>query len=160
MIKDIKAIFACAVAGRFQDLIAIRLFKIAIVGTSSFLVQATLFEIFGLQLGIFRPATAAVLAAECAIMFNFIFNNYFSFTDRRLTASWATALKFFKFNLGFVVSLTIQWSAVRLGEFLSNGDFMIVRGFNILGALVGFCFNYMVYTKFIWKTSVSHRKTD
>lgn len=160
MFHDINAIVAAFFSGRFRDLVKIRLVRIAFFGGVSFLVQATFFEIFGLRLAAFRPANAAILGGELAIITNFFLQNHFSFADHRLTWSWRLFHKLIQFNLGAVVSLAIQWLLVSLGEVLANGHWMTLRAFNVLGVLIGFGFNYLIYTRFIWRISAAESKTD
>jgi len=151
MLSDIKHILRAVLTFQFRELKNIRLFKIGIVGTIGFIIQASFFEIFGLQLKVFSPALAALLGAEVSIFITFSLNNIFTFPEQRILLSRRFFKKFLQFNFMVALSLFIQWIMVRVGELVARDAAMILRGFNVLGVLVGLIFNYSVYTKFIWK---------
>lgn len=150
MIQGIKEVIKLALTFDFKALFQNRFFRICLIGFSSFLVQAVFFEIFGLRLAVFRPALAATLGAELAIINSFSWHNFLTFRDRRISASAALFKKFFQFNSLVAMSLIIQWFTVSLGEVFSGGNLMVLRGFNVLGVIIGFIWNYFSYTKIIW----------
>lgn len=155
MIRDIADLMHIFFEGRFRDLKKNRLFKIALFGFLSFVVEAVFFEFFGIRWHLWRPSTAALIGAELAIVFNFIMQNTFTFTDQKILFKSAMIRKFLQFNFLVSISLGLQWLSVRVGEHLAYGVhyYLILRLFNVAGVLLGFIFNYQSYTKVIWKNT-------
>ncbi len=150
MIKEIRNLTSIIFQLRFRDLFKNRLVKILLVSFSAFLVNITFFELFGIQLRIYRPSTVALLGAEVSIIYNFIMHNLFSFADVRIPVSRKMASKFMQFNALVTISLVLQWLSVFIGELLVPDNHIALRLFNISGILLGFVFNYQSYTKIIW----------
>jgi len=155
MLREARDIAKALWEQRFRDVVRNRLFRIAAIGACGFIIQATFFEIFGIQFRTFRPSTAALIGAELGIITTFLLNNRFSFHDRRIPFSSKFIVKFFHFNLAVAISLGIQWATVRFGEWIVPESAMILRLFNVAGVLFGFIFNYYSYTKVVWPKEVS-----
>lgn len=93
------------------------------------------------------------LAAEVAIISNFIFNNFWTFSDKKATNPIAIASKFIQFNLTSLGAVVIQFAVVGISTLLF-GDTTLVRQISLIVA-VGFLvipYNYVVYNLLIWKT--------
>lgn len=150
---------------RLQELLTHRLFKFAVVGGIGALVQFV-------TLALFRPFMAYVLAyflsAEMAVGSNFIWSNLWTFSDRKLKAAQIPA-KFITFNLASFGSVGIQTVLAWVGERTIGADvalfkvpfsqlilgksFIFDTGFlfMIVGILVGMIWNYLAYSRVIWK---------
>lgn len=150
-----------------------RFFKFAMVGFIGFLINAIGLEIFsnikltetlartfssleGQSLfGIAaKPSSwAAALAAELAIISNYIFNNFWTFAKRKITNPFRFLWKFLHFNLTSFGAILIQFFVVGLAV-LIFGERTIVRQFALVFAVIFFIvpYNYTMYNIFIWKT--------
>jgi len=130
-----------------------RLLKFAVVGVVGFLVQTVVFEILlHSQLPFLSlPFNATATAAECAVVSNFIWSNFWTFRDRKLTPAQVPA-KFLQFNLGSLGSIGAQWVTVRLGTAIFGADFWPVHISYIIGIGIGMISNYLVYSRVIWRT--------
>jgi putative flippase GtrA len=53
--------------------------RVAFVGATGLMLQTIVFELAGVQFGILKPSTAALLGGELAILSNFVLNNRFNF---------------------------------------------------------------------------------
>ncbi len=153
MIKEIKDLAGIVLQLRLRDLFKNRLFKILLIGSTAFLLDMAFFELLGIRFKIYRPSTAALLAAELTIIYNFIMHNLYTFADVRIPISLKMAAKFAQFNVLVAISLFLQWFFVFIGEQIVPDNHIALRLFNILGILIGFIFNYHGYTRIIWPTS-------
>jgi putative flippase GtrA len=160
-----------------------RLVKFLFVGGTGFILQILVQEItirsgfaffiasiFGFLLKGFIPnldistlgqSIGAGLGAETAILSNFFFNNYWTFSDTKGMKQRSKPLvRLAKFNTTSLASILIQSSAVWLGIKLL-GNTVTIMSFTIptrIAVVVPtiICFiiplNYMIYNKVIWKT--------
>jgi dolichol-phosphate mannosyltransferase len=150
-----------------------RFIKFAIVGFVGFIVNAIGIEFFrrtsltinlanassGLQniwgLSIFaEPSSwAAALGAELAIISNFLFNNFWTFKEKRITNLMDGISKFLLFNFTSLGAIIIQFIVIG-GAVSAFGDVALVRQIALIIA-IGFLiipYNYAMYNLFIWKT--------
>lgn len=129
-----------------------RLIRFAVVGVVGFLVQTAVFEILlHANLPFWSlPFNATATAAECAVVSNFCWSNFWTFSDRQLKISQVPA-KFLQFNLGSLGSIGAQWLTVRLGTFFFGQGFWPVHISYIIGIGIGMVSNYLVYSRIIWK---------
>jgi len=125
--------------------------KYAITGFLGYLINAITLELFSQGAGL-NPGIAAMLGAECSIIWNFIVNNFWSFKDHRITNPWKVLFKFPQFNLVSVGSLAITSSVVFIATHIF-GDKLLVRQLSLAMA-IGFLvipYSYSMYNIFIWK---------
>ncbi len=143
---------------RLMDLLHWRLFKFAVVGGVGAIVQLASLHFFRLS---FSYQLAYFFSVEMAVLSNFIFNNIWTFSDRKLTLK-ETPIKFFHFNLASAGSIIIQQIIAFVGEtfFGLRPLFMIpLIGmpfdsgtlYAIIGILIGMSWNFFAYNAFIWK---------
>ena len=147
--------------------------KFGIVGFIGFLVNAVGIEVFralpaieGLAdnfshfagisiLGLLAaPASwAAAGGAELAIISNFSLNNIWTFKEKKITQPLKLLFKFLQFNLTSIGAVIIQFVVVG-GATLFFGDTLMVRQVGFFLALVFLIvpYNYLMYTRVIWKT--------
>ena len=97
-------------------------------------------------------AWAAAFAAELAIINNFVFNNLWTFKEKKIKGLLAIIKKFLAFNLSTVGAIIIQF--VVIGTMvLVQGDTRMIRQLGILVAMpLVLSYNYAMYNLFIWKT--------
>jgi len=129
-------------------------FRFLVVGGIGFVVQFATFRLFrGLNL---RPSLATAASAEIAIISNFIWNNFWTFADRKLTTVKQILVKFPQFNLTSLGSLVIQaiiseagtrlFGLRALGFGLNTDDIYLM-----IGILIGLIWNYTMYKLVIWR---------
>jgi len=150
---------------RIKDIIKHRLFKFAVVGLVGALVQFVTLALFR---NLMYYTLAYFLSAELAVSSNFILSNLWTFSDRKLKLV-QIPLKFLTFNLASFGSVGIQTVLAEVGartigtdvylfivpfsKLVLGQDFVFDTGFlfMIVGILVGMVWNYLAYTKVIWK---------
>lgn len=169
--KDLIDSFLVVMKLRIRD--SKRFIKFGIVGVTGFTINAIALEIFARMgftspvadwfaswnttpvLNIFQQAStwAAAVAAELAIISNFLFNNYWTFAGKSINDPRRFFWKFSHFNLTSLGAIVIQ--AVVIGTaVLLFGDSTLVRQLALVGAVGVFIvpYNYTMYNVFIWKT--------
>ncbi len=146
-----------------------RFFKFAVVGFTGYLINAVGLEIFR-RSGIFNvvaqathlrgpfaifsqpSAWSAAAATELAIMSNFTFNNFWTFSAKSITRPVRFVWKFFQFNLTSFGALVIQFLVVGTAVLIFE-DTRIVRQIAVVAAMpLVIAYNYTMYNVFIWKT--------
>lgn len=143
---------------RIQEFMKSRLFKFLVVGSFAAgvqLVSLELFRIFATYL------IANILSIETSIVFNFIINNLWTFSDRKLKKR-DIPLKFLQFNLTSAGSIIIQMIVAFLGTTLIGLRDLFVLPiinypvdtgpvFSAVGIIIGMFWNFFAYNFFIWK---------
>ncbi|MFC1627033.1 glycosyltransferase [Patescibacteria group bacterium] len=131
-----------------------KLIKVAIVGGIGTVVQLVFFNLFRLKLHL---SVAQNLAIELAIISNFILNNVWTFKDKKFSGKQLGKLGkgFLKFNVLSVGSIIIQNIVLLGGIALLGRSFWIENALVIFGILLGLIWNYLMYTRVVWKT---HKK--
>lgn len=150
-----------------------RFFKFAIVGFVGFLINSIGLEFFSgtrfaeilanafskweekslLGIAAQPSAWAAAMAAELAIISNYIFNNFWTFSKRRITNPFRFLWKFLHFNLTSFGAILLQFFVVG-SSVLLFGETRLVRQLSLVFAVVFLIipYNYTMYNVFIWKT--------
>jgi len=128
-----------------------RYMKVGLVGCVGAIIQFGIFNWLRLNI---NPSIANLFAVECAIISNFILNNYFSFKDKKFHLSHGFMFwikKFIHFNLVSLISLIIQVGIIFFGTHLLGRGFWIENFLVCIGILIASIVNYKCYSKFIWK---------
>ena len=153
---------------RLLDLAGRRWFKFAVVGGTGAFLQLLTLQLWWA----FLPYQAAVfLSIETAVVSNFILNNLWTFSDRRLRPA-QVPIKFLTFNAAAAGSIVIQQTVALLGEY-TIGLYVLfttpVLGISVntgeiyavVGILLGMFWNYFMYNRYVWKketTTVEGRR--
>ncbi len=143
---------------RLSQLLHSRILKFLIVGGSGALIQFTALHFYR---RVIPFQLAFFLAIETAVLSNFIWNNAWTFKDRKLKA-WQIPLKFLQFNLASGGSILIQQTIAFFGERLiglytlfgiPGTPYTIDTGamFAVTGILIGMFWNFFAYSRIIWK---------
>jgi len=154
---------------RVKQIARSRFFKFALIGGLGALIQLTALHIYRRVLFVpgFRVLSeyqvSLLMAIETSIISNFLFNNFWTFRDRKLKP-YQIPLKFLQFNLTSGGSILIQFVIATLGEHtiglftffetsLLSRSISLDTGalFAIIGILVGMFWNFFAYTHLIWK---------
>lgn len=147
---------------RLKELLALRIVRFAMVGAFGALVQLIALQLWRM---IFTTEKTFVIAnflsIETAIISNFIWSNFFTFKDRKLTAK-QIPLSFLTFNLSSAGSILIQ-SVIAYITAHTVGlvplftvpvlNYIVDTGVvsAIIGILIGMFWNFFAYNTFIWK---------
>jgi dolichol-phosphate mannosyltransferase len=136
-----------------------RFVKFLFVGGSGFILQYIV-TYLGIIVG-FEQYIATMIAAESAILSNFILNNLWTFGDTKHIVEQGSFLRrLLKFNTASVASIAIQTLATYVAVAIF-GETVTILGYTIHTALVVLFptiiflvlpLNYFVYNKIIWKT--------
>jgi dolichol-phosphate mannosyltransferase len=122
--------------------------RFMVVGGIGFIFN-TIVLMLAVRLGM-HPSLGAAMGAECAIISNFILNNAWTFKDRSLTGL-ALIPKFLQFNLTSFGAVVIQSGTIYVGTHLFGLPTYFF--FYLLGVGIGLVWNYIMYSKVIWKKS-------
>jgi len=142
----IKNVLVYVIGNRIEALKKSTFSKFAVVGTIGFAINTVLLEIV-VALG-FHPAIGSIIGAECAIISNFIWNNSWTFSDRKLKKE-IRIYKFIQFNLTSIGAVIIQTAAIWLGSIFSGTQ--LYRYYYVIGVVLGLIWNYFMYSRVIWK---------
>lgn len=121
--------------------------KFLVVGGIGFIINTIILEL-AVHMVNFHPAVGSVIGAECAIISNFILNNAWTFKERKIE-SGRRFIKFAQFNLSAVGAIFIQASCVFIGTHLFGES--SYRIFYMFGVGIGLIYNYIMYSRVIWK---------
>lgn len=126
-----------------------RLIKMSLVGGVGFIINFILLRVFR-NLG-FPEVLAWLLSTEAAIINNYVFNNLWTFSEKKIAGLKNTIIKFVQFNLTSAGALIIQSIFGPLGVKLIGVKFdFIVLAFIVLFMVLPY--NYLMYNLVIWKT--------
>lgn len=133
---------------RFQALKSSHFGKFLVVGTIGFIINTVILELF-VRFRI-HPSIGAVVGAECAIISNFYLNNHWTFRERKIRDR-SVFSKFLQFNTTSVGAIIIQAGTILVG--LHYFRLFNYRIWYIVGVLIGLVWNYLMYSRVIWKKS-------
>ncbi len=157
---------------RLSDQATLSFLRFAAVGLAGFLVNAVALELFAKSAtaaalaAAFRrlrgsgpagflaePSSwAAAIAAECAIVSNYVWNNRWTFSSRRIRRLGRLVSGFLKFNATSLGAILFQLTGVGIAVHLI-ADSRIVRQ-AALAAIVAVAvipYNWLMYNRVIWK---------
>jgi len=169
--KEMVASYKVVLLLRFKK--SERFLKYGLVGFLGFVINAVGIEVFrlmpittalaelsapvkgmpGLTVMTAPASWAAALAAELSIISNFIFNNYWTFAEKKITDPGKIVSKFIEFNVTSLGAVFIQFVVIG-GATLVFGDTALVRQIALVFSVAFLIipYNYAVYNLFIWKT--------
>jgi dolichol-phosphate mannosyltransferase len=151
--KETISTFRVAIILGIKD--KIRFIKFGIVGFTGFLVNFGFLRLFR-SLGL-AETLSWLFSTELAIINNYVFNNLWTFSEKKIGGAKNTITKFLQFNLTSAGALAIQSVFGPLGV-----KFVGVRYDALVLAFVVIClvlpYNYFMYNLVIWKTWKFGRK--
>lgn len=125
--------------------------KYAIVGCIGYVLQLSVITLLIIFLKI-EESNAVALGAETAIISNFILNNLWTFSNKRISGL-KIITRFIKFNIAAVGSILLQKIVAWLGATYISRALWFTLLFNIITiTIVIIPYSYFVYNRFIWKT--------
>ena len=120
--------------------------KFLVVGTLGFTINTVVLEVM-VHLG-FQPTIGSIVGAELAIVSNFLLNNVWTFRNRKIEGV-AQVGKFLQFNGTSLGALIIQAAAIFLGT--NTLGVSSYRVFYVIGVGFALIWNYVMYSRVIWK---------
>lgn len=136
-----------------------RVVKFLMVGGTGFFVQVLSQEL-SIMIGFTHPIAVGI-GAEMSIISNFLFNNFWTFTDTlKLKERSSLPVRFAKFNTASFGSIILQIISVALAEKLFGETITILsqtmptRLLVLIPTIIFLVIplNYLIYNKLIWKT--------
>ncbi len=126
--------------------------KYIIVGGTGFIVDTILLYV-GYHYFRLNVEIAKMISAETAILSNFLLNNFWAFSHKRLEHKLSVyTFKFIKFNLVSFPSILIQTAGIFLLTAVLGKILFYPLGFNFLIILfLVIPYSYFMYNRFIWK---------
>lgn len=124
--------------------------KYILIGTVGFSVQTLISKIL---VEILQPGWAVAIGSFFAIATNFLGNNLWTFSHKKITGLAKLITKFVHFLGTSIGAVIIQGLVVGVGVlFLGNQAWFILMIFAIVFLVIPY--NYFIYNKFIWKSSL------
>lgn len=120
--------------------------KFCIVGSSGAFMQSV---IYGVLKSMIDPAVSIMIGAELAIINGFYWNNRWTYGDRKIIGN--KMRKFVQYNAGSLGSLLIQGVTVKTGTLFFGRSQPIDWFFACLGIGIGLIWNFIFYSKVVWK---------
>lgn len=155
--NDLIESFMVVLRLRIRD--SMRFIKFLVVGGTGFLVQLILQELSAHVIA--SDLIAVGIGAEAAIISNFLFNHFWTFSDvRNNKKSSSFFVKLVKFNLSSLISIVVQIIAIGFAEFLLSPT-VHIASFTIKTRIIALFptivlivipLNYLIYNKIVWKT--------
>lgn len=139
---------------RILDFIHSRFFKFGIVGFTGFLVNFGFLRLFR-SLGL-AETLSWLFSTEMAIINNYVFNNLWTFSEKKIGGVKNTLVKFLQFNLTSAGALAIQSFFGPLGVKLLGIKYdAAVLAFVVIFMVLPY--NYIMYNLVIWRTWGKHK---
>jgi len=164
-LDEIVASYKVVMLLRIQE--SARFLKFAVAGFIGFLVNAVGIEFFralpftesiaasssGFPVLNEASAWAAALGAELAIISNFVLNNIWTFSEKKINEPILFIKKFLMFNMTSLGAIVIQFIVIGVAASVF-GDTALVRQIALVFSVIFLIvpYNYIVYNLFIWKT--------
>lgn len=126
-----------------------RFFKYGLVGIIGLVIQTIVSKL--LISANLMPPLAVSVGAECAIISNFLMDNFWTFKTHVITGVSEMFTKFIQFNAASIGAVIIQGGVVWAGTFIfGKSAWFPSMLFAIIFLVIPY--SYFVYNRFIWKT--------
>ena len=122
-----------------------RFLRFCAVGASGVLVNEGILWLFTEGFGLFY-LYAAIVSIEASIISNFILNNMWTFSDRRV-ANGSAFTRFSKYNLTCLIGVGLNLSILWLLTEISGMHYLIS---NLFGIAVAVIWNYSASVRWVW----------
>lgn len=132
----------------------VRFMKFIVVGGSGVIVNLGL-EWLLVEFGHLEPRFALPISIETSIINNFLFNNFFTFSDRRSRKLSSTLYSLLRFNVVSLAGLGINWLISTLFNDVFGVYYLAANG---IGIVVAFLCNYILSNRFAWDAGKAHIK--
>jgi dolichol-phosphate mannosyltransferase len=143
----IRHIIEYVIGERCKALLSPQFKKFLVVGAIGFIINTVVLEVVVQMVGA-SPAVGSAVGAELAIISNFFLNNAWTFKERKVTGL-KQLLKLLQFNTTSLGAIIIQAGVVWLGTAIYGRAWYHM--YYIFGVGLGLIWNYIMYSKVIWK---------
>lgn len=128
-------------------------FKFLIIGLLGLFVQTSIYYVLVLFFNA-PPQSALLVPFALAASTTFIGNNIWSFSDRKITNPKTLVSKFVIFLVINIGTYLIQHGCIAFAEQISGGSKLVILlvGYP-LGINFGMVWNYLCYSRVVWKSS-------
>lgn len=149
IVQYMKDLFLFAIKVRIQK--SKKFIKFLTVGGLGFVINIVFLFIFTEKVHL-HPAVSNLIAAEMAIISNFIWNNIWTFKESKITTPFKYLIKLFQFNFTSAFGvLVFQTGTIWLGvQFFGKNLYPI---YFLVGTAILLIWNFAMYSKVIWKKS-------
>lgn len=134
---------------RAKEILASHLFKFAVVGGIGFVINLVALAVLSAPAVGIEAGNASAIGAEIAIVSNFLFNNFWTFSERKVSTLGGILKKFVQFNIASLGAVIIQKVVVGLGTQYTSASYKFL--WFVLAVGIGMVLNYIIYSKVIWK---------
>lgn len=147
-----KEIFIVALKLRIKDRETSRFIKFGTVGFIGFIINAMALEFFRHSSITDSSAVSGALAAEVAIISNYLLNNFWTFRHQKHTNPFRFLGKLIQFNLTSFGAIIIQFLVIGGGTHLF-GDTVKIRQLSLVFSIIFLIvpYNWFMYNTFVWK---------
>lgn len=147
IIQYMKDLLLFALKVRIQK--SKKFIKFLTVGGLGFVIN-TIFLFIYTEKAHLHPALSNLIAAEMAIISNFIWNNIWTFKESKITTPLKYLIKLFQFNLTSAFGVIfIQTGTIWLGvSFFGRSLYPL---YFLIGTAILLVWNFTMYNKVIWK---------
>ncbi len=125
----------------------LRFIKFIVVGGSGVVVNLGTYTLLTRLLHM-NEYGAQAIAFETSVISNFLFNNFFTFADRRANRVSNLLGKFIKFNLISLAGYGIQAASLWLFHFVIGWNDIVANG---IGIIIATLWNYLLNMLWTWK---------
>ncbi len=165
-------IFKTIIRLRLNDPATKKFLKFGLVGGLGFVINAVALEVFRhsqitvnlaayfarynngpvMSLFVSQSGWAGALAAELAIISNYILNNFWTFAEDKIVHFFKFFWKFLQFNITSFGAVIIQFVVIGIATLIFD-DTVLVRQLALVFAVAFLIipYNWLMYTKVIWK---------
>lgn len=125
--------------------------KFTIVGSTSFLVDFITAFLLINKFGLPILVGSSILSPIIALVYNFILNNFWSFSHKKVAHAFFSYLKHFALFIAVALgSIIIQYHALKIAlQLLPHNRWYIYKALIIISLIVPY--SYMMYNYVIWK---------
>lgn len=134
------------------------LVKFLFVGVAGFITDVTLFNIFRVTL--FDSTLSAVISGLIAMIVTFTLNNIWSFGEQKISGIFKLLGTFIVYGVSSAIPILFRSQLVDLFV-KALGDKAVIANIGFLiGVAFGLVWNYLVYSKIIWRKKVRKGQHD
>ncbi|ALA23585.1 glycosyltransferase [Piscirickettsia salmonis] len=126
-----------------------RYIKMSVAGCASMILQITLYNILH---GFTSFDLASLISIECAIVMNFILNNFIVFKDKNYNKE-RIFFKFIRFNVFSCLSVLIQMIMLHWLHNINDSSLIVMDLFIFISIVLGSVINYFLFSRLIWRVS-------
>ncbi|MCA9308651.1 GtrA family protein, partial [candidate division WWE3 bacterium] len=122
--------------------------KFVVVG---FIGLATDLSVFNLLRISMSSANSSYLSGAVAMIVTYLFNNFWSFNDRKISSNTNLVKRFPVYALSSLIPIVARSLLIKSGVARFGDTALVANILFLVGVTFGVIWNFTVYSKFIWK---------